>query len=109
VLDEQLAGTTMAATVQRASEAVETAAGALRGVDGPGARGAGPPTSSAAMPPVPLTPVDLDFNLVAGLLASVGAAGGAPGPAGSLAGLLGIALPPGVGAEVVAPPQSQQP
>ena len=40
-----------------------------------------------------LRPVDVDVNLVAGLLASYREQGGLPGPAGSLAALMGVPLP----------------
>lgn len=40
-----------------------------------------------------LRPIDIDFNLVNSLLASYGEQQGLPGPAGSLAGLLGVKLP----------------
>ena len=40
-----------------------------------------------------LVPVDVDMNLVENLLASCSAQQGMPGPAGNLAGLLGLQLP----------------
>ena len=40
-----------------------------------------------------LQPVDLDVNLVESLLASYAGQQGLPGPAGNLAGLMGISLP----------------
>ncbi|GAX83686.1 hypothetical protein CEUSTIGMA_g11111.t1 [Chlamydomonas eustigma] len=46
-----------------------------------------------------LQPVDLDMNLVKSLLKSVAAQHGLSGPAGSLAGLLGIHLPQGLSEE----------
>ena len=51
-------------------------------------------TSSAAPDHVEeLQPVDLDVNLVENLLASYAGQQGLPGPAGNLAGLMGISLP----------------
>ncbi|GAB4813948.1 hypothetical protein N2152v2_000994 [Parachlorella kessleri] len=53
-----------------------------------------------------LQPVDIDLNMVEGLLASYHSQQGLPGPASNLAGLLGISLPPPA---PPAKPERQQP
>jgi len=61
-------------------------------------RGAVQATGTGAAPPgaageAVLQPVDLDVNLANSLLASYSSQQGLPGPASSLAGLLGVTLP----------------
>lgn len=74
-----------------ASSSQQPAAGGLdlpRGLH-PDALPAQPPSGSSAHE---LQPLDVDVNLVQSLLASYGAQEGLPGPAGNLAGALGLHL-----------------
>jgi hypothetical protein len=96
-MDAQLAGTRMAHSFQRAAgsgEAAHGQAGQEEGAPGQAGRGAGPGEEKPAPSSLQLRPLDLDVNLVSSLLASYGEQAGLPGPAGSLAGLLGVELPP---------------
>ena len=102
-MDVQLAGTRMVDSFERAPAAdgpaggqqqqqgraaAAAAAAAAEGGDGAGEAAAEHATATAA-----LRPVDIDMNLVKSLLASYGEQGGLPGPAGNLAGLMGLKLP----------------
>ena len=81
-LQAQLAGTSLAQSfVDRAPQ--------------PAPGHAAPAGASAAAGDDAMQPLDLDMNLVKNLLRSYTAQGGLAGPAGNLAGLLGIALPEG--------------
>jgi hypothetical protein len=84
-LEAQLAGTKMVESFQRVGGGAARAPAAAEGPEGGelGDRGA----------PEGLAPVDVDMNLVNSLLASYGEQAGMPGPATSLAGLLGLRLP----------------
>lgn len=95
-LDAQLAGTAMAESFERAPvpagapSAPAAGAGQQQGTAGGGEGGdvEGEEGAGAA-----LRPVDVDLNLVSSLLASYGEQAGLPGPAGTLAGLMGLKLP----------------
>lgn len=90
-MDSQLAATRMAESFERAPPEAGGGGGGGSG-DEPGVAQAegGEAAGSAA-----LRPVDVDLNLVNSLLASYGEQAGMPGPAGTLAGLLGLKLPDG--------------
>ena len=100
-MDVQLAGTRMVDSFERAPAAAGSAGGQQQ-QDGPaaaaaaaaaeGGDGAGEAAAGAAATAA-LRPVDIDMNLVKSLLASYGEQGGLPGPAGNLAGLMGLKLP----------------
>lgn len=79
-LQAQLAGTKMGESFERPPAAA-------------GAAGAGQQQQGGADMDVELLPVDVDLNLVKGLVASYASQQGLPGPAGNLAGLLGLQLP----------------
>lgn len=85
-MEEQLGGTSMAESFDRGEPvaAAATAAGGDGQRDGHAGDGE------------LLRPVDLDMNLVKSLLRSVAAQQGLSGPAGNLAGLLGMELPQGM-------------
>lgn len=90
-MDVQLAGTRMAESFERAPE--PAGADGADGQQQPG--GAEPAAGGKEEGPAvaALRPVDIDVNLVKSLLASYGEQGGLPGPAGTLAGLMGLKLP----------------
>jgi hypothetical protein len=79
-LQAQLAGTKMGESFERPTAAA-------------GAAGAGQQQRGDGGLDVELLPVDVDLNLVKGLVASYASQQGLPGPAGNLAGLLGLQLP----------------
>lgn len=94
-LDAQLAGTAMADSFERApapdgaqaqAQGQQRPPGEAGGKGGEGSEGEEGPTAA-------LRPVDVDVNLVSSLLASYGEQAGLPGPAGTLAGLMGLKLP----------------
>ena len=99
VLAEQLAGTRVGATFMQTSDpspaSCSTAGGAVGSGAAPGAHGGarGDPGVPGGVGGGDLQPVDVDVNLVQSLLASYAGQQGLPGPAGALAGLLGIHLP----------------
>lgn len=108
-MNQQLAATRMADSFELAPAAASDAAGAGAGGSGghmgrsaaagghaadarrqeEGGEEDGEQEAAAAA----LRPVDLDVNLVKSLLASYGEQQGLPGPAGTLAGLMGVRLP----------------
>ncbi|KAL4427935.1 hypothetical protein ABPG75_002024 [Micractinium tetrahymenae] len=101
-MDAQLAGTRMVESFERAPTDVgsrpaqQAQAEERRGSSGAAAGTAaaeGAEAAEAAAEAAALRPVDIDLNLVNSLLASYGEQQGLPGPAGSLAGLLGLKLP----------------
>jgi hypothetical protein len=102
-MDVQLAGTRMVDSFERAPTAAGPAGaqqqpqqgGAAAAAAAEGGEGAGEPAAedAAATSSAALRPVDIDMNLVKSLLASYGEQGGLPGPAGNLAGLMGLKLP----------------
>ena len=53
----------------------------------------------------PLVPVDVDVNLIESLLASYAGEAGVPGPASTLAGMLGVSLPLAAAAAAAAAPR----
>jgi hypothetical protein len=98
VLEQQLAGTSMAETFERSRpEEVATATAPASSKEEGEEAGGGQPEKEAA----PLQPVDLDMNLVKNLLRSAAAQGGLAGPASNLAGMLGLELPQGMDEEQV--------
>lgn len=98
-LAEQLAGTRVGATFMQTPDpnpACGSTAGGAAGLGAaPGAHGGtrGDPGVPGGVGGGDLQPVDVDVNLVQSLLASYAGQQGLPGPAGALAGLLGIQLP----------------
>lgn len=96
VLAEQLAGTRVGATFMQTPDPNPARGSTAGGAAGPGAA-PGAHGGARGDPGVPgmgdLQPVDVDVNLVQSLLASYAGQQGLPGPAGALAGLLGIRLP----------------
>ena len=99
VLAEQLAGTRVGATFLQTPDPNPASTATAGGAAGPGAA-PGAHAGARGDPGVPggvgggdLQPVDVDVNLVQSLLASYAGQQGLPGPAGALAGLLGIQLP----------------
>jgi hypothetical protein len=119
---QQPHGTAAAAAAAAAEQGIDTAgaaapgaAEAAAGLDGAqssGSAAAGAARSRGSSGPQQgelgedaeaqdLQPVDIDLNVVEGLLASYYSQQGLPGPASNLAGLLGISLPP------LPPPPSQ--
>ncbi len=98
-MDAQLAGTRMVESFERAptgdvglpAQQAQRQGQERGGSDAPGAVAAA--TEEDAAEAAALRPIDIDLNLVNSLLASYGEQQGLPGPAGSLAGLLGLKLP----------------
>ncbi len=93
-MDAQLAATRMAESFER----VPAEAGAVAGKEQQAQQaqqqsGGGGGGAEAAAEAAALRPVDVDLNLVNSLLASYGEQAGLAGPAGNLAGLLGLRLP----------------
>lgn len=104
-LNAQLASTRMAESFERAppgagdqpqqQQAGGPAGGQQQGAASGGADGDADVAAEAAAEAAAMRPIDVDLNLVNSLLASYGEQQGLPGPAGSLAGLLGLRLPEG--------------
>ena len=95
-MDAQLAATRMADSFERAPAEAGAAGSkeekqAQQQVQQQAAGGA--EDAEAAADRAALRPVDVDLNLVNSLLASYGEQAGLAGPAGNLAGLLGLRLP----------------
>lgn len=99
-MDAQLAGTRMVESFERAPTPAGPAAAAGQQQQAGG--GAASPQGQGETEeqqqqeeeaPAALRPVDIDVNLVSSLLASYGEQQGLPGPAGTLAGLMGLRLP----------------
>ena len=91
-LAEQLAGTRVGATFMQAADsnpAASSSAGGAAAAPGTQRRVSQQPPGDGG----DLQPVDIDVNLVQSLLASYAGQQGLPGPAGALAGLMGIQLP----------------
>ncbi len=84
-LRAELAGTDMAHSFERPPGAAGAATAAAAGA------AAGP--GGGEQEEEEMLPVDVDLNLVKSLVESFGAQQGLPGPAGNLAGLLGLQLP----------------
>ena len=91
-LEEQLRDTRMAESFDRRTDPAAPSAPANKADSSSG----GPEGASGVAAGGVLQPVDLDMNLVKSLLRSVAAQQGLAGPAGNLAGMLGINLPQGL-------------
>ena len=96
-MDAQLAATRMAESFERAPAEAGAAVGKEQQAQQAGLAqqqaGGGGEDAEAAAEAAALRPVDVDLNLVNSLLASYGEQAGLAGPAGNLAGLLGLRLP----------------
>lgn len=96
VLAAQLAGTTLDesfVTKERRVEGGRNIPPSASGKEADGAAAPGEREDAGDGEAGQLAPVDLDVNLVSSLLASYKEQGGLPGPASTLAGLLGVELP----------------